>query len=303
MELIQALEQLSLEVKSKGTSVATDYTTELVARQQGSDYGKLVCRDHPINWHYPTGGLTNQLEEFDSSIATLLVQISDLDWIVPNVSSASRHASSRRADYLHPKQIDHLTSGCNSGSMDTSQEEDSDCSSHQSGHISVSTTRSQLNPLVEDLLKRDLCAITDTVRKIGRILEIGVEIENYHNRLFEQQASSDHLDLSRVRSSCETFISLCESEPHIKDLPTIVRYNNYCHKMMTQLNKLNPNSTASIFELGTDGMDDDWELDDEAGLSPFTTHRNTNDADFLSCDQRCVNNWTENRLYVNNRSG
>lgn len=260
MELIEALEQLSLHVRSSkksnpdvcmnglkvndGKSISSHGTSWTSEPHSSHATGSINQADH--NYEYlMTDGLNRiQLQEFDTSIETLFSQLLDLD-DKPQPSINLDHPRHSRP----PRLIDTRLSYHLNGSIETSQEEDSDNSSQRSGHIirpKNSTSErwatdncndgQHMNPFVSHLLQRDLSAITDTVRKLGMILSIGGKIESIYRSVSEEQ-DYDIIDPLYCRSLCSKFVDLCSSEPCICDLPTIIRYNDYCHLLLTLLDK------------------------------------------------------------------
>lgn len=175
MDLIQALEKLSLEVR------------------------------HNLN--------ANQLEDFEQSLGTLLGQISDLNW------------TESKIDEKWGQSLPRKTKGSLSSTASSSQEDDSDCSSSQQTTV----------PLIFDLLNREVDSsnLTDSVRKISKILSIGNEIESiYFNICDDDHKQVEHYDKSSngVQSLCDTFKDLCATcETYIDYLPKMTKYKNYCN--------------------------------------------------------------------------
>lgn len=338
MELIKALEQLSLEVKSKqnfGTQNRTsDWrrpTNESMTKYNSGPLNQTnQYPDQPDRPEAPQSRLRH-LEEFDNSIDTLFAQLSEFD---PADLQPNHHqkpmtlgASARRWQF-HDRRVG-LTANQQPGSMETSQEEDSDCSSQQSGQLSSSTS---VCPLVRDLLQRDLSAITDTVRKISRILALGKEIESVYNHL---TMSRDDVDSQRSRTSstttydqlcpdyqlgrslnqanqarvidptylrclCDNYTSLYLSEPHIANLQTMLRYNGSCQRLMSLLgcqSNYQEDHMENV-EMDSDYVkgEDDADREDEEENELFE-----DEVAFLDCDPRRMDNWTENKLYVNHQ--
>lgn len=304
MELIQALEQLSLEVRNhhgineqvqvKASDMHQIWPITSVTDQPNNirSSAQHFCSLYPSE---PSDKRLHQIQDFDTSIASLLMQIADLD--SHNIKS-DRHPN--LASIRNAAGDPYSTS-----SVYTSLEEDSDCSSQQSSGYSNSNAVDEvyMNPLVKDLLKRDLSAITDTVRKIGHILSIGSSIENIYTNLYTKHNNGlddKAFNISYTRSLCETFISLCSNEPLLRDLPTIVRYNDYCYRLLSQIsddNILN-NLNSTIYEFSL--SDTNRKVDD--GIEVCLDEEYTDsDVAFLNCDQRHVDNWTENKLYINNQ--
>lgn len=337
MELVQALEQLSLEVRNQKFNISTDCKAleEEQPIQYHPHYQNVYqsYRQHPLNQSNNSISTDDQhlrqLQEFDNSIETLFAQITELDCLEPKrtnqAPSLPNLAHSRRENfnYLHRNE----SNAHHSGSMETSQEDDSDCSSQRSGCANVFKKDIHINPLVKDLLKRDIRTITGTMRKISRILTIGGQLESLHNYLFNgvkndihtkfddlNTSSLENIDLSYIRSLCDEFNSLCLSEQHIRDLPTIISYSEICCNLLAQLTRLEQNSNY----IGYQAEHDD---DDEISLRNTTGPIGVNDeycdtrlsmegdegeldddVAFLNCDQKHVDNWTENKLYINHSS-
>lgn len=356
MELIQALEQLSLEVRSQRVNISVFGQDKLGANfqdDQPNNSPQLWPCDELPNanrvWQYPPdvdGRLRNQLEDFENSIGTLLSQLSDLDCHEPNPKRISTCASARRAHFSNINAS--FRNEYSGGSIETSQEEDSDCSSQRSSSYTTSSAKFNasetpaVDPLVKDLLKRDLGAITDTVKKISKILTLGNEIETIYNQYFADISHSDEstqiaaknrmlrksrIDLPQTKSICDSYLSLCASEPYIKDLPTIARYSYHCNELLGRLDNLllaNDGAEVSIFKQPTirgdvaqdpqmvhvkaedqmnDDDDDDDDADDDVDDDAVNYYNDGEvvDETFLDCDRRRVDNWTENKLYVINQ--
>lgn len=328
MELVQALEQLSLEVRNQKFNISTDCTASKEDQPiQYHPYHQNVdqsFRLHPSNQSNNSMSTNEQhlrqLQEFDNSIETLFAQITELDCLEPKrpmqAPSLPNLAHSRREkfNYLHRNE----SNAHYSGSMETSQEDDSDCSSQRSGHANGFKKDIHINPLVKDLLKRDICAITGTMRKISRILTIGSQLESLHNYLFNSVKDDVHrdfhdlntnslqnIDVSYIRSLCNEFNSLCLSEQHIRDLPTIISYNELCCNMLAQLDRLEPNSNY-IGCQAQHNDDDRIGVNDEYCATRLSMEGDEEELDddvaFLNCDQKHVDNWTENKLYINHSS-
>lgn len=347
MELIQALEQLSLEVRNQqanSISTSNEHNVQLddpnrssYSQNLGQDFFK---RNSQPNWQYPSSSLSEdsnhqevqirlqQLQEFENSIDTLFVQLTDLNCnkINHDTQLQLNHSLSsvfdRRTQFRRQRNIYRQFNHVASGSMETSQEEDSDCSSQQSssnGHTASSclSSANQTTSLVKDLLRRDISAITDTVRRISRILSIGNEIETFYINLSCSQTSdpssssnkrflTEKLDLHYVRSLCSIFNDLCSSEVHIKDLPTIKRYVYYCAQLVGLLNtpddrsfreSARPQTQTLLF---SGNADVDADIDDDVIASSSFDRSVCEDASVLDCNQMQVNNWTENKLYIDN---
>ena len=327
MELIEALEQLSIQVRANRLNLAP--TNNASNSTSWLD-----------NKRHDDGNHQSQLQEFDSSIATLFYQLNDLDQheLTPTNDSV---CSSTRIDLVgnNRRELPNNYHFFNR-SVELSQEEDSDNSStHQNSYATSSSCSSgsshnytanshhqvpYVNPLVVNLMKRDICAITDTVRKIGRILTIGSQIESIYKKYFLQynevtSTNQADMDINHCRSLCDTFISLCSSEPCICDLPTILHYNEYCQLMMRQLNYLMPPlsvttarihlSSSSIDQLRSSSSNlhetndkiNAVSADDNNVSMCLDDARDALDCALLECDQEQldVTCWTNNKLYIN----
>lgn len=329
MELIQALEQLSLEVRNQNLNISTDNVggahNHLQQLYQSQQYSNVHHQANGGQCLLDNSHRVRQLQEFDNSIETLLAQITDLDSLEFKQTTNQQQplpncAHNRRERFSHASFKAH-----HSGSMETSQEEDSDCSSQQSGCTIGLKKDKCVYPLVKDLLKRDLCAITDTVRKISRILAIGSEIETTYNSLsnrLKQHGESmspvvslQDFDVSYIKALCNEFTQLCCTEQHIRNLPTIISYNEYCCKLLTQLKKLNPDFISALMNEAQQYNNEEIFLrcvspkqiqvgDNSDLLEVDGVAEEELDADvaFLNCDQEHVDNWTENKLYIDNPS-
>lgn len=209
MELIEALERLSLEIKRDSAQKNVCDNTKAISFDNVSQLSSRGSKDY------------GQLQEFDRSVETLFAQINDLNQTRPPVKFTSTTGHSKPS----------------SGSVDTSQEDDSDASS--SYHSAASCNMNHITHghltvhLVQNLMRRDLHEITYTVKKISQILSIGSEMELIHKNISSSQFDHEcrDFDLMRIEILCDTFKELCLSEPHIMELPTIVRYTDYCTKL------------------------------------------------------------------------
>lgn len=308
MELIEALKQLSLEVRNQEHGSISDDLSSLIktqvnhAREKSPRFsGEDQTRSGGnLNWQYPsTVTRQYQLQEFDYSIDTLFTQISDLEQSKPYQDlSLSDYKVQPRGTLLAQRRF--------MGRLESSQEEDSDCSSQQSGHDRNSI---DINPLVEDLLRKDLSTITDTVKKISQIITIGSKIEIVWNSLTSnrdfrhktmKQDEEYTIDVHHIKTMCDTFASLLADEPHIRGLPTIVRFNDYCSK----LNHMFPNFTSTVNSEIT--SDDDNIMEESNSFvypqnSVVIPSSEESDADVSSSLCSKVGNWTVNKLYINNR--
>lgn len=319
MELVQALEQLRLEVRNNLTSTAIENNSNVSSE----------CLDK-----------LDEYEEFQRSVNTLFAQISDLETshdhlahlgpkghfpdLTNGKTSSLTQYQDRRSIFRRPDQDRSIfrfsqSSGSNGN---TSQEDDSSCSSQQSG---PSTSRCPITAtsmqsihddlLVGDLLRRgNLESITDTMRKISRILAMGKEIEAIYAKVkdFISCSSPQIIDQVYARSLCETFMGLCADEPNISDLPTISRYLACCRPILNTLDNSGLSKQRSSFNDSCGQM-----LQDDVRAQNNLIIANDNDDDMsamiddyggvacvdevalLNCDQRRVLNWTENKLYMN----
>lgn len=296
MELIQALEKLSLEIR------------------------------HNLD--------DSQLEDFESSVSILLGQISELD-------SGTKSQQVVRPTKRHKGSLNSTAS--------SSQEDDSDGSSQQSNV-----------PIFLDMLEKgDYANVTDSVRKISKILSLGNEIELIYEKLIsEQQICSasaktnnnlidingvsrdpnshllkavngrtkrttmlDIMTYSDIQLLCDTYKSLCAScKPHINYLPNLSKYNQYCDYLCNSspflssstTMSLSPtiartlnNNAASCIQKPNESkiaiMDNTSDSGDETDLfedDSFSQSVNYNEKQ-LNQDDDNVDNWTENKLYIN----
>lgn len=335
MELVEALEQLSLEVRNQKFNISTELCTSEVDSTHYHPNQQYVDQSmRPLPSIFNDYNL-RQLQEFDKSIETLFAQIADLDCLEPKrtiqaLQIPASEAHSRREKFNYLNKTD--SKAHYSGSIETSQEEDSDCSSQQSGCANRFKRGVCVNPLVKDLLKRDICAITGTVKKIGRLLAIGNQLENLHNNLFsktKQTVRNDfkdlhpdylqNIDANYIRSLCDEFNYLCSSEQHIRDLPTVISYNEFCCNLLALVNRLEPNSISAKYkaqqqqqvgytedEMFLHCTPEQTEVYDDNNESTLPVEGDEeeldNDVAFLNCDQRHVDKWTENKLYINHPS-
>lgn len=320
MELIEALEKLSLQVKFAQKS-------NQLGKPNISNVDYLAGDLKPADWqpsssHINTDQGQHQLKEFNDSIDTLFTQITDLESYHPDRKPSSKLAQSVRwpqASLNVHNRASLLTSSTHfGGSLETSQEEDSDNSSQQSGYASQgkdlirSKTDNSTDQLVDNLMKRDLNAITNTVRKIGQILAAGKEIEANYKKLDQIEvghfvSSSEHLNY--LKTLCNTFLGLCTNEPYLCDLPTIVGYNEYCIRMLHKIEQLAGLSTS----LATTSASETFDTipDDSHGMAPNSARDETMmcldaasdaiDCALLESEQQNVN-WTDNKLYVDHQS-
>lgn len=315
MELIEALERLSLEVKNKQGDISA---TNLLDRP--SDWDKLqqdkylpqYSGESSTSNQYSPVGRHKQLEEFDCSISTLLTQITDLDCAqeTPGVQNQPIYKRpddvfSRRSQYIHNNLRRHQSEYNGANSMETSQEDDSDCSSQRSGYTTFNQQRNHnltVNHLVRDLLKKDLTAITDTVRKISQILAIGSEIVTKFKNLVTKSSVLVSNDFNYTQSLCNTFMSLCESEPYIRDLPTIIHYTDYCQKLMDHLCSTFASNTTNIFN-GQMQVVDKTIVYNNVAYVGREDNQDDEDVEFMDdiMAQPECSIWTENKLYIDQK--
>lgn len=168
--------------------------------------------------------------------------------------------------------------------------------------------------LVVSLMERDINSITDSVRRICRILALGSEIESIYKIHFSQQSmvapssatSVQHVGPSTCRALCESFLELCSAEPYVCDLPTVIRFTGYCRLLMQQTTQSQPNletaqpenlsNLSETCDSSRDEMDGDDDEDDRMCLDEA---RDEFDCALLECDQRQLDdNWTDNKLYI-----
>lgn len=236
MELIQALERLSLEVRNQkiGNSKQHDSDVRLVDYSMTPELNDEADHDQQSESRArcPSASSQRQLDEFDNSIKTLLSQISDLDYL---------HTATQTNQYS--------SDSTRRGSLETSSEEYSDESS-------CNEIISRENPIVDYLLTCDLVSITNIVKKISRILAIGSEIEALYQILsciHSNLDASSHIDSLYTRSICDEFSVLLDSEPKITSLPTILHYNDIRLKLLSRLNQ--PNGDCAMDQSDNDESD------------------------------------------------
>lgn len=292
MDLIQALEKLSLEIRNN------------------------------IN--------DNQLEDFEQSLNTLLGQISELG---PGVDM----------DIVRPAK---RHKGSLSSTASTSQEEDSDCSSHQSNV-----------PIFMDMLERgEYANITNSVRNISKILSLGNEIESIYeqiiscqqpingvgnqdgkflNHCFEHSKTTnatsttnlgrqkrsilDNTTCTEVESLCKAYKNLyANCAQHVKYFPKISKYNQYCDCLSNYLCNQEDIKTASVRDnefsreipadtkerINNNG-DDGNQLTDNSDTSGEDYLDEDDVHEIVECNQTLcdvdpegLKNWTENKLYM-----
>lgn len=329
MELIEALEQLSLRVRcQERKDISSNAGTSRPARvSQAGLFGQQIINDNrqpgPTTagkWHenetycYDEDVHLKQLKDFDSSLETLISQISDLDHKTqetestrPNTNVWPNANSTRPHDLylLRRKRFHNSIYGCNS--METSQEEDSDSSSQFSSNVDSAslasqpsaTTSSRTHPLVSHLMKRDLSAITDTVRRIGRILAIGNQLEDI-SKICDTQYLHDRGSATSLYELCSEFGTLCSGVPYIYDLPTIKRYSECCRIVLNHLDGLTLTSgeTRDGKNVGRHAIDDDSSsmmmTDDDDDKDE---EEDCEEAAMLAANQSSLNSWTNNKLY------
>lgn len=230
MDLTDALENLSIQIKSgqnhgsdasnlddvtMASIVSKTNQLKLRSDQWPSYAGQAVTLTHEMN--------RLGLKEFDTSVETLLTQLVDLDVH----QDGDSHQQVEDRCIRRPTAINLRASNQFSGSIETSQEEDSDSSSQRSGHdYSMNFVH---NPIY--------LHITDTVRKLGKIVAIGNEIEHIYNVILQNQCTQE-IDPSYCRNLCNTFVSLCSSEPRVCNLPNITRLADCCHSLLIQVDKI-----------------------------------------------------------------
>jgi hypothetical protein len=312
MELIEALEKLSLHVKCNQRHFGLDQahsSTSSISQKTATH------EDWPSSSNISDQYQSYQLHQFEDSIETLFSQINDLDHLNnQEASNAYQKQSSEIDSFNRRNRLKRSFLGC--GSLDTSQEEDSDNSSQQSinGYSKNKTTEteelSKINhstqSLIVSLMKRDINSITDSVRRICRILALGNEIETIYKTYFMSDlAPKQHIDSSACRALCDSFMELCSCEPYVCDLPTVVRFTKNCRMLMQQLNIAAPlgsnNANAQLGDyhhdpaIGTVDCQED-ELDDNRMCLDDAC--DALDCALLECDQEQLdNNWTNSKLY------
>lgn len=315
MELIQALERLSLEVRNKKVRHSKTYDDQLTNKtpQQQEKLSDNSIFSEGNNTHQqlspdsaprcPSAASQRQLDEFDFSIKTLFAQISDLDYKKIDHSNANDNHTHVTTSSSHSDSL-------RAGSLETSSEEFSDESSQRSSNNSHETTYHHEDPIVSYLLTRDLASITNTVKKISRILAIGSEIETLYQILVGIQSvysprrqtlnASSHVDSLYTRSLCDAFAELCTTEPAIISLPTILRYNDIRLKLLSQLDQSDGQSASESNEtiecnFATEPADSDCAMED--------SDNDESDLATLNAEQKNLEDeWTENKLYIDNSS-
>lgn len=288
MDLVEALKQLSLEVRCH---ISSDKTLE----QQVQDYNSSSVdnsSDVTTATAIAATSRLKQIKDLDHSIETLLVQLSDMEQ--PEQTQVDTEPT--RAPYqnrsqplpetsLRNRQLAYSKSGF-SASLETSQEEDSDCSSStQQSSATSSCNRlenSFVNPLLGNLLKRDLIDMTSAVRKLGHILAIGSEVAMIAKLKDPNPYIAQH---DYASSLCDKFNSLYSSESFMNDLPTLRFYSRLCQQLSDRLFEQRRSCDLNV------DMLTDAEADSKSHIVEDF------DGDFLN-DESKVENWTENRLYV-----
>lgn len=275
------MRQLSLEVKGQNGLTSSDHP---IKQQQVPKHE--TQRDGSSSEEIPDR--MKQISEFDHSIETLLVQLSDLEQpsleisVTPLQQRRSRFSYSSHQSIQHP----HLASSTSrfSTSLETSQEEDSDCSSstqQSSAKSSYNTTESSpMQPLVRSLLKRDLDDITNVIRKLGHILTLGSQVA----AITKITGPNPYIDQCYyARSLCDKFINLYHSERFMEDLPTLRSYYETCQHLLDRLNIQQNQPDISVEMLIESDIDSESMMD--------------SDKEFLTNYEQ-IANWTDNRLYI-----
>lgn len=291
MELIEALKQLSLEVKSQTANISTSNLN------QQRQLGKAGCSATDLADNNEKSCSLRQLEDFDNSIETLLMQLSDLD--LPR--TVTDHHQQRRSRFCTSNQILNNAPhnyGFN-GSLETSQEEDSDCSSSQqssstSNEIYISNGQYLTKPLVKCLMRRDLGDITNTVKRIGQTLSIGRDIASLAEK-FDSDLRME--DWHNAKSLCDRFSALYSCEPFMRDLPTLRHYDMVCRNLTNRLS----NCVTLGDKQGLVDQDDDLVT---RSTMEFEDVEETEDVEDIDCElfdePVQVSMWTNNKLYINN---
>lgn len=140
-------------------------------------------------------------------------------------------------------------------------------------------------------------SITETGQNIGAILSLGRQIETiYKCHFMSQYQNQDSLDVRNCKKLCDTFISLCWTEPCVCDLPIIMRYSEYQRLLMVQINDIMAKSNSNI---DLTNQTTNYENNESMSLDQGDNDDST-DCVFPLCDTEQLDNecWTTNRLYI-----
>lgn len=315
MELIEAFEKLSLHVRSNRKRLkqnATDYWNEPYLAGPSSvpvEQKDLRNLSASTDRHH-----NNQFHQFEDSIETLFTQINELDRSNHSATISYLSHGYRTDPILRKQHPSRKTLLANiGGSLETSLEEDSDNSSQKS-HSELEKSNLDCDPtqrLLVHLMKRDIGSITDSVRRICRILALGSEIESIYQMLFwpEQNTrlepracdSIQQVEPLDCRALCKSFLTLCSSEPYVCDLPTVKRFAELCQVLMQQADA-DLGTVNSLYLAESAGRNRSWKHELGSARDHMCldeTARDALDCALLECDQSELDaNWTDNKLYV-----
>lgn len=338
MELVKALEQLSLEVKNNinARNLAKEGKHGELRITGDSDRHQSQFDQTSLSYV----NLKKQLQDFELSISTLFAQISDLSSLnrkyqdetytaKPEYSQSKLNLLGSSQDSMVLSETKSKRSFGSNGS--SSHEDDSDCSSQRSApslgtRYPVDTAR-HVNPFVNDLLNLgDLNAITGRMKIISSILTIGNEIETIYLRFNNKDSIFKNTNESYIRNLCEKFKSLQACEQHINNLPTITHYDSICNHLIDILDNTANNdlivdnernqqplyTTPTIssrnhmlIPIDKNIVDDDMSIEEGNGDinsdSGDDFVSNSEDVAFLNCDQRRFDNWTDNKIYMDHQ--
>lgn len=290
MDLIEAFEKLRLVARNPSVALANGATTQNDGQNQAT--------------------LAKQLVDFDDSIETLFTQIGALNLsaqttsshISPNAPTNQQHSTNQ----TYPNSFatsqdcrDNLVQNC---SVETIDEEEEDSSSQQSssGSDCWTQTMTGYSNVLQKMIKKDLSSIIEHIKRLSSIISIGREIETIHKSLCppdemqfqnftsqgHQQALIANINVPYVLSLIDAYNDLFSNDQHLRKLPAIHYYSKCCDNLQdlfySQKNNAqlfnNPLTNETIIE-----TDNDKTMDEST------------DAIFSNCDD----NWTENKLYVN----
>lgn len=143
MDLNQALAQLSIDVRSQliadannsaGTIMSANDNQNNTAHQQCLTNSRVGHQSN-LSWQYPRATRIRQLSDFDTSIETLFAQITELEHIDSSLAQIGRTSRQKIHDQHHlmSAPVTDNSRILSSSGLGSSQEDDSDCSSQQSG--------------------------------------------------------------------------------------------------------------------------------------------------------------------------
>lgn len=265
MELVNALEQLSIHVKSGQKNL------DLSRSDRPIDNLNINCTPNTANQNWDTeinnpieriGSDDNhqvrdtndtladdlhrlQLKEFDDSIETLFTQLVEIN-DNSNQDCDSKLVQHNRAQNQDDEsdgscQWNHGINGkCNNFSDYSSSSSGSSVIYSRPESISCPSDRQMVGTFVTQMMQKDLSGITETVRKLGFIVKLGGQIDTIHRSVIKQSANG-YYDVSYCHALCNLFVDLCSSEPYLLDLPTLRKYNQYCQELLTAIDKATGN--------------------------------------------------------------